>query len=67
MSRFSELLSALIARYQHGINKVNLTTTTTLTGAPLGSPPTGVQASLYCSTRYSVRLACRVGTVVAAK
>jgi hypothetical protein len=32
--------------YRHAINKVNLTTTLTLTGTPLGSLPTSAPASL---------------------
>jgi len=38
--------SALITRYRHAINKVNLTTTLTLTGTPLGSLPTRSPTSL---------------------
>ena len=36
----------MIARYRHAINKVNLTTISTLAGTPLGSPPTGAQLRL---------------------
>jgi hypothetical protein len=40
--------------YIHAIKTVNLTTTSTLTGTPLGSPPYRRSSFAYRLTRYSV-------------